>query len=81
MGKKITVTREQLVDFVLDTIEQINQQNDDHRFISDAFKQCGLNPWSRNKSLEAFKQHLDKLETNEVLRAMLVNQKAIDLLH
>jgi hypothetical protein len=35
IGEKITVTREQLVDFVLDTIEQINQQNDDHQFIAD----------------------------------------------
>jgi len=34
---------------------------------------------SHTKSLEAFQQPLDKLESNEVLRAMLLNQKALDL--
>ncbi len=34
----------------------------------------------KGKSLTAFQEHLDGLETNDVLRAMLTNQKAIPLL-
>lgn len=45
----------------------------------DAFKRCGLNPWSQQKSLEAFREHLDQLEANKVLKAMLANQKALSL--
>jgi hypothetical protein len=61
------------VEFALDAIKEIND-------ITDAFNRCGLNPWSQNKSLEAFQQHLDKLESNDVLRAMLLNQNALDLI-
>ena len=38
IGKKITVSREQLVDFVLDTIDEINQDNNDYPHITNAFK-------------------------------------------
>ncbi len=68
------------MEFVLDAIREINDNNNEHQFITDAFKRCGLNPWSQNKSLEAFQQHLDKLESNDVLRAMLLNQNALDLI-
>jgi hypothetical protein len=79
VGKKITVTREQLVDFVLQTIEEINHKNEHQRFIADAFIKCGLNPWGAGKSLEAFDNHLSKLESNEILRAMITNQTALEL--
>jgi hypothetical protein len=79
VGKKITVTREQLVDFVLQTIDKINKKNEDQRSIADAFIQCGLNPWGATKSLEAFHNHLTKLESNEILRAMITNQMALEL--
>ena len=68
------------MEFVLDAIKEINDNNNEHQFITDEFKRCGLNPWSQNKSLEAFHQHLDKLESNNVLRAMLLNQNALDLI-
>jgi hypothetical protein len=68
------------VEFALDAIKEINDHNNEHQFITDAFNRCGLNPWSQNKSLEAFQQHLDKLESNDVLRAMLLNQNALDLI-
>lgn len=80
IGQKISVTRETVVRFVLDAIDEINQQNNDTQFITDAFKRCGLNPWSQEKSLQAFKEHLDNLEANEVLNAMLTNQKALSLI-
>jgi hypothetical protein len=79
IGQKISVPRETVVGFILDAIKEINDHNNDKQFITDAFKRCGLNPWSHTKSLEAFRQHLDKLESNEVLRGMLLNQKALDL--
>jgi hypothetical protein len=31
------------------------------------------------KSLTAFKEHLDNLEANDVMKAMLSNQKALSL--
>ena len=80
IGKKISISREQLVDFVLETIDDINNKNNDDPFIADSFRRCGLNPWSRGKSLTAFQDHLDGLETNDVLRAMLSNQKALPII-
>jgi hypothetical protein len=63
----------------LDAIQEINERNDDTPFIMNAFKRCGLNPWSMTKSLIAFKEHLDNLEANDVMKAMLSNQKALSL--
>jgi hypothetical protein len=60
----------------LDSIREINDQNDDNPFIMNAFKRCGLNLWSQSKSLKAFEEHLDTLEANEIMQAMLSNQKA-----
>jgi hypothetical protein len=80
LGKKVTVSRELLVDFVLETIDDINNKNNESPFIADSFRRCGLNPWSKGKSLTAFQGHLDGLEANDVLRAMLTNQKALPLL-
>jgi hypothetical protein len=68
-----------LVEFVLGAIEEINEQNNDHCFISDLFKKCGLNPWSKDNSLKAFVDHLDSLESKEILNAMLANQTALPL--
>jgi hypothetical protein len=79
IGEKISVPGETLVDFVLDAIAEINRQNFETHYIIDAFKRCGLNPWSQQESLEAFREHLDRLEANEVLKAMLANQKALSL--
>jgi len=48
--------------------------------IHDAFKFCRLNPWSTQNSLLAFKNHLDELENNNVLKSMILrNQKAVEL--
>jgi hypothetical protein len=68
-----------LVDFVLGAIEEINDQNNDNPIISDSFKKCGLNPWSKDNSLKAFVDHLDSLESNEILKAMLANKTALPL--
>jgi hypothetical protein len=79
IGKKVVVSRDMLVDFVLDTIREINDDNNEHQFIAESFKRCGLNLWSKEKSLEAFHNHLGVLRKNDVLRAMLTNQKALSL--
>jgi hypothetical protein len=39
-----------------------------------------MNPWSKEKSLNLFKQYLDNLEENDLLCAMLSNQEAVSLL-
>jgi len=78
--EEITVSQEQLVDFVLDTIDEINQDNNDYPHTANAFKRCGLNPWSKCSSLQAFQQHLMQLERNAILQAMINNQKAVPLI-
>jgi hypothetical protein len=80
IGKKVSVTRKQLVDFVLQAIDEINEDNNDNLFIHDAFKKCVLNPWSKDNSMKAFKDHLDSLEESMILKAMLTNQTALPLL-
>ena len=80
IGKKVSVTRKQLVDFVLQAIDEINEDNNDNLFIHDMFKKCGQNPWSKDNSMIAFKDHLDSLEENMILKAMLTNQTALPLL-
>jgi hypothetical protein len=79
IGEKISVPRDTLVDFDLDAIKEINEQNDDTPFIMNAFKTCGLNPCSKTNSLAAFEEHLDKLQANNVMKAMLSNRKAMPL--
>ncbi len=41
IGKKISVPREKMVEFVLEAIAEINEQNNESQFIRDAFKRCG----------------------------------------
>ena len=64
IGEKVVVSCEMLVDFVLDTIWEINGDNNEHQFIAESFRRCGLNPWCREKSLEAFHNHLEALKKN-----------------
>jgi hypothetical protein len=79
-GVKVKVTREKVVDFILESIKDINQKSMKDFSIHDAFKFCGLNPWSTENSLLAFKNHLDELENNYVLKSMILrNQKAVEL--
>jgi len=79
-GVKVKVTREKVVDFILESIKDINQKSMKDFSIHDAFKFCGLNPWSTQNSLLAFKNHLDELENNNVLKSMILrNQKAVEL--
>jgi hypothetical protein len=77
--RKISVPHESLLGFILDAIKEINEQNDDVQFIKDAFCRCGMNPWSKEKSLNLFKQYLDNFEENDLLCAMLSNQEAVSL--
>jgi len=79
IGEKVSVPRETMVQFILEAISDINNRNYDDPFIREGFRRCGLNPWSEKHSLDAFRDHLDKLEENDVLKTMLQNQKALSL--
>lgn len=79
VGKKIKVSREKLVELILQTIDEINQESSRTFLIQDAFKYCDLNPWSMENSLKAFSEHLDELESNLILKAMIKNQTAVQL--
>jgi hypothetical protein len=79
-GVKLKVSRSKVVDFILESIADINRKSMKDLSIQDAFKFCGLNPWSTDNSLHAFKKHLDELEKNNVLKSMILsNQQAVDL--
>jgi hypothetical protein len=76
----LKVSRSKVIDFILESIADINQKSAKDLSIQDAFKFFGLNPWSTNNSLVAFKQHPDELESNNVLKSMILsNQQDVDL--
>jgi hypothetical protein len=78
IGKKIKVSKEKIVEMILGSIAEINNCSSKELLIQDAFKYCGLNPWSTENSLRAFKEHLDGLEKNNTLKAMILhNQEAL----
>ena len=80
VGTKLRVSREKVVDMILKAITEINDLSTRTLMIQDAFKYCGLNPWSTATSLAAFQNHLDELEKNNVLKCMILsNQQAVDL--
>jgi hypothetical protein len=79
VGNKLRVSREKVVNFILQSIDNINRQSTQSFLIHDAFKYHGLNPWSTENSMKAFKEHLDQLESNHILMAMIKNQTALQL--
>jgi hypothetical protein len=79
IGKKLRVSREKVVEFILQSIDHINGQSTHSFLIHDAFKYCGLNPWSMDNSMKAFTEHLNQLESNHILKAMIMNQTAVQL--
>jgi hypothetical protein len=79
VGKKLRVSREKVVEFILQSIDNINSQSTQSFLIHDAFEYCGLNPWSMENSMKAFKEHLNPLESNHILKAMITNQTALQL--
>ncbi len=80
VGKKIRVSKEKIIDMILGSFADINGCSDKQLLIHDAFKYCGLNLWSSDNSIKAFHEHLDQLENNNILKAMIVkNQEAVKL--
>jgi hypothetical protein len=68
------------VEMILGSFADINDCSTKQLKIHDAFKYCGLNPWSSENSLKAFKEHLHKLENNNILKAIThTNQEAVQL--
>jgi hypothetical protein len=57
LGKKVRISREKVVDFILDSIDDINEEITKNFSMQDTFKCCGLNSWSSSNSLNAFKEH------------------------
>jgi len=78
--KKIEVSKEKIVEMILGSIADINNCSTKQLLIHDTFKYCGLSPWSSENSLKAFKEHLDELENNNILKAMILTyQEAVQL--
>jgi hypothetical protein len=77
---KIKIMKERIIEFILETINDINTQSTKQMLIHDALKYCGLNPWSSENSMKAFKEHQGDLESNNILKAMILsNQEAEQL--
>lgn len=78
IGEKLSISREHLVDIIVDVFDEINERNIQEPIIADLFRMCGLNPWSQKASLKAFEDHLNSLKENNVMKALLRNQQAVD---
>ena len=72
---RLKISREQLVEFVEQSFDEINAEQKRNRSISRSFQICGLDPWSTD--LREFKEHLDSLSTNRVYEALIQHQKTI----
>jgi hypothetical protein len=68
VGCALTIPRENLVDMIEKTFDEINNQNTRQRWISRTFEQCGQDPWSAN--LKQFEEHLCSLSENTVYSQM-----------
>jgi DDE superfamily endonuclease len=69
-GEKLVISRENLMNFIVLSYNEINNEQIYDRTIAESFNKCGLNPYSLDTDLKSFRRHLDSL--NEV--------KAYDLL-
>jgi hypothetical protein len=80
VGTKLKITKEKIIEFILETINDINTQSKKQMLIHGAFKYCGMNPWSSEKGMKELKEHLEDLESNNILKAMILsNQEVVQL--
>ena len=75
-GDQIKITREVLTRFIIDSYDQINEENMTNCYIRRGFDQCGLNPYVADDSI--FKQHLKSLTLTAAYRALIDKNKAVD---
>jgi hypothetical protein len=78
IGRKLKITKNN--NWIYPRDHQWHQWEEHKKCVmtQDAFKYCGLNPWSTANSMKAFKNFLDTLESNNIVKAMiLTNQKAV----
>ena len=76
-GQQIKISRENLLTFIEDACESINNDQKGTKSIYKSFRMCGLNPWDSNLSF--FKSHLDSLEENKLYATLLKNNLALEL--
>ena len=63
-GDKLIISRKVLMNFIVSSYNEINNEQIYDRTIAESFNKCGVNPYSLDSDLESFRRHLDSL--NEV---------------
>ena len=76
-GEKVKITREELVQFVEEAYEEINQQQKMDNCIKRSFELCGLNPYALDDSV--FERHLASLSENSVYAALTAAHTALTM--
>ncbi|MGH7955200.1 MAG: hypothetical protein ACREOZ_04490 [Gloeomargaritales cyanobacterium] len=73
-GDKMVVTREDLVGFIENATNKINNDQIRGRTIASAFNTCGVNPYATEEQLKIFENHLTKLSRDGELYKSLLKQ-------
>ena len=66
VGDKYKVSRDDLINFICQTIDKLNEKYKKTRQIYNSFEQCGLNHLSENTDL--FMKHLESLTETQIFR-------------
>ena len=68
VGDKYKVSRDDLINFICQTIDELNETYKQTRQISNSFEQCGLNHLYKNTDL--FMKHLASLTETSMYKAL-----------
>ena len=77
VGDKYKVSRDDLINFICQTIDELNEKYKQTRQIYNSFEQCGLNHLSNNTDL--FLNDLESLTETSMYKALTDQHEAISL--
>ena len=77
IGDKYKVSRDDLINFICQTIDELNEKYKQTRQISNSFEQCGLNHLIINTDL--FLKHLESLTRTFMYKALTDQHEAVTL--
>ena len=76
-GRKISVSRETLVNFIESAVAKINKSQAKTHSIFKTFKMCGLNHFDNDTS--AFQTHLESLSENKIYQILESSNNELNL--
>ena len=77
VGGMYKVSRDDLINFICQTIDKLNEKYKKTRQMSNSFEQCGLNYLSNNTDL--FMKHLESLTETFIYKALTDQHEAVTL--